>query len=43
MLKQMLRWCQQDLDKREMLMKQLQSHSADFISLDEHQLKHFTL
>ncbi|WP_041138874.1 AAA family ATPase [Beduini massiliensis] len=43
MLKQMLRWCQQDLDKREMLMKQLQSHSAEFISLDEHQLKHFTL
>lgn len=43
MLKQMLEWCQKDIDKREMFIEQLKSHSDQFISLNEQELKNFTL
>ncbi len=43
MLKQMLEWCQKDIDKRELFIEQLKSHSNQFISLNEHELRDFTL
>ena len=43
MLKQMFEWCQKDIDKREIFIEQLKSHSDQFISLSEHELKNFTL
>lgn len=43
MLKQMLEWCQKDINKREIFIKQLKSHSDQFINLNEHELRDFTL